>query len=90
MLKMVSCASYLFLKTLIEDFTGLLYGWVWLKIVEIIFLSFVTCYPLLEAVNLLCLLHSNDLLGSLMRPSILIIKKLFMQYAKHMHSGSPG
>jgi hypothetical protein len=51
-LKTVGYASYLFLKTFIEDFTGLSYGWVWLKIVEITFLSLVTCYPLLEAVNL--------------------------------------
>jgi hypothetical protein len=59
---MVGYANYLFLKTFIEDFTGLLYGWVWLKIVEITFLSLVTCYPLLEAVNL-CLLSSYDLLN---------------------------
>jgi len=60
---MVGYASYLFLKILIEDYTGLLYGWVWLKIVEIIFFSYVTCYPLLEAVNLLCLLSLYDLLN---------------------------
>jgi len=42
---MMGYAGYVFLKTVIEDCTGLLYGWVGLKIVEIFFLSFVICYP---------------------------------------------
>jgi hypothetical protein len=59
---MVGYAGYLLFTTIIEDYTGLLYGWVWLKIVEIIYLYFMTCYPLLEAVNLLYLVSSYDLL----------------------------
>jgi hypothetical protein len=41
---MVGYAGYLFLKTFIEDETGLFCGTVWLKIVEIIFLFCVTCW----------------------------------------------
>jgi hypothetical protein len=57
---MVGYCGYLFLTTVIDYYTWLFYGWFWLKLVEIIFLSFMACYTLLEAVNLLYLVPSYD------------------------------